>query len=136
MNQVFAFANKYRGSYNDSIGSGACPFYCDISGYKVQYLFNQLTLTSVSNFANQFSLQDELIWGAAWLCKATKSPKYWNYVKQNTMNSVSHVVLRNVEGQAVAYYGGDVTEFGWDAKHAGINILVSKVSYHICVSIS
>ncbi|XP_004309056.1 PREDICTED: endoglucanase 8-like [Fragaria vesca subsp. vesca] len=103
--QVFAFANKYRGSYNDSIGSGACPFYCDISGYK-----------------------DELIWGAAWLCKATKSPKYWNYVKQNTntMNSVSHVVLRNVEGQAVAYYGGDVTEFGWDAKHAGINILVSK----------
>ncbi|KAM1368383.1 hypothetical protein PS1_001719 [Malus domestica] len=31
--QVFEFAGKYKGSYNDSIGEGACPFYCDYSGY-------------------------------------------------------------------------------------------------------
>ncbi|KAI4323872.1 hypothetical protein L6164_023447 [Bauhinia variegata] len=33
--QVFDFANKYRGSYNDSNGQGACPFYCDHKGYMV-----------------------------------------------------------------------------------------------------
>lgn len=81
-------------------------------------------------------MQDELIWGAAWLYKATRKPSYWNYVKQNinSMNLESTVVLRNVEGQAFAYNGGDVTEFGWDAKHAGINILVSQVSYFIFFS--
>ncbi|KAL6137008.1 hypothetical protein ACLB2K_062303 [Fragaria x ananassa] len=39
---VFEFADKYRGSYNDSIGEAACPFYCDFNGY-----------------------MDELIWGAS-----------------------------------------------------------------------
>lgn len=53
---------------------------------------------------------DELIWGATWLYKATKAPYYWNYVKHNMPN-----------------LGGAVTEFGWDAKHAGINLLVSKL---------
>ncbi|KAK6145590.1 hypothetical protein DH2020_022410 [Rehmannia glutinosa] len=55
--KVFEFADKYRGSYNDSIGPGACPFYCDISGYQIE---------------------------------------------------------------------GSMSEFGWDSKHAGINVLVSK----------
>lgn len=32
---MFEFADTYRGSYNDSIGHGACPFYCDFSGYMV-----------------------------------------------------------------------------------------------------
>ncbi|CAK7337054.1 unnamed protein product [Dovyalis caffra] len=83
--KVFDFANNYQGSYNQSIGRGACPFYCDINGYK-----------------------DELIWGAAWLSKATKDPKYWDYVVKN-----------------MATLGGSFSEFGWDSKHSGINILVS-----------
>ncbi|KAI4323865.1 hypothetical protein L6164_023440 [Bauhinia variegata] len=83
--QVFDFANKYRGSYNDSIGQGACPFYCDHNGY-----------------------MDELLWGAAWLYKATKVPDYWNFVKSNS--------------KFVSYS----TDFGWDSKYAGVNILVSK----------
>ncbi|XP_057457016.1 endoglucanase 8-like [Lotus japonicus] len=83
---VFDFADKYRGSYNDSIGHWVCPFYCDYSGY-----------------------QDELVWGAAWLFKATKLPFYWNYIKQNIHN--------------VKNFG----EFGWDSKDAGINVLVSKL---------
>ncbi|KAK6117757.1 hypothetical protein DH2020_048504 [Rehmannia glutinosa] len=58
--KVFEFADKFRGSYNDSIGPGACPFYCDISGYQIE---------------------------------------------------------------------GSMSEFGWDSKHAGINVLVSKVNY-------
>jgi endoglucanase len=57
-------------------------------------------------------LQDELIWGAAWLFKATREPKYGNYVVENI-----HIL-----GNSIGY-----AEFGWDTKHAGINILVSKV---------
>ncbi|XP_054817174.1 endoglucanase 4-like isoform X2 [Prosopis cineraria] len=82
---VFEFADKYRGSYNDSLGPWVCPFYCNLGGY-----------------------QDELVWGAAWLFKATKLPKYWNYVNKNIHS------LNN--------FG----EFGWDTKDAGINVLISK----------
>ncbi|XP_062153698.1 endoglucanase 8-like isoform X1 [Alnus glutinosa] len=85
---VFDFADTYRGSYNDSLGPWVCPFYCDYSGY-----------------------QDELIWGAAWLFKATREPKYGNYVVENI-----HIL-----GNSIGY-----AEFGWDTKHAGINVLVSK----------
>lgn len=52
-------------------------------------------------------MQDELVWGATWLYKATNTPDYWNYVRNNIV--------------------GDITEFGWDSKHAGINVLVSQV---------
>ncbi|KAJ6294507.1 hypothetical protein OIU76_022558 [Salix suchowensis] len=83
--QVFEFANNYQGSYNASIGRGACPFYCDFNGY-----------------------HDELVWGAAWLYKATRDPKFWVYVVKN-----------------IATLGGSIFDFGWDSKQSGINILVS-----------
>ncbi|XP_028797241.1 endoglucanase 4-like [Neltuma alba] len=82
---VFEFADKHRGSYNDSLGPWVCPFYCNFGGY-----------------------QDELVWGAAWLFKATNLPKYWDYVNREIHN------LNN--------FG----EFGWDTKDAGINVLISK----------
>ncbi|XP_058745761.1 endoglucanase 8-like isoform X2 [Vicia villosa] len=84
---VFDFANNHRGSYNDSIGDGACPFYCDFNGY-----------------------MDELVWGAAWLYKASNDKTYWNFVKSNIQSL------------------GSLSEFGWDSKHAGINVLISEVS--------
>ncbi|CAJ1934323.1 unnamed protein product [Sphenostylis stenocarpa] len=84
--QVFDFANKYRGSYNLSVGEGACPFYCDYSGYV-----------------------DELIWGAAWLYKATETTSYWDFVKAN---------IQSIDNNNF--------EFGWDCKNAGINVLVSQ----------
>ncbi|GAV77571.1 Glyco_hydro_9 domain-containing protein [Cephalotus follicularis] len=89
---VFDFADKFPGSYNDSLGPWVCPFYCDYSGY-----------------------QDELIWGAAWLFKAIKVPYYWSYVIENTQK------LENIIN------GGSFAEFGWDSKHAGINVLVSRL---------
>ncbi|KMZ74935.1 endo-beta-1,4-glucanase, family GH9 [Zostera marina] len=58
--QVFEFADKYRGSYNVSVGYFSCPFYCDFNGY-----------------------MDELLWGAVWLYKATEDEKYWDYVSNN-----------------------------------------------------
>lgn len=51
-----------------------------------------------------------MIWGAAWLYKATNEANYWNFVKQNIQSM-----------------GGNLAEFGWDSKHAGITVLVSQV---------
>ncbi|GMN37932.1 hypothetical protein TIFTF001_007222 [Ficus carica] len=61
--RVFAFADKYRGAYSNSLKRFVCPFYCDFSGY-----------------------QDELLWGAAWLHKATKNPSYLNYIQMSDSN--------------------------------------------------
>ena len=33
--QVFDFADRYRGSYSNSLSSVVCPFYCSYSGYQV-----------------------------------------------------------------------------------------------------
>ncbi|WOH01568.1 hypothetical protein DCAR_0520952 [Daucus carota subsp. sativus] len=86
--RVFEFANKYRGAYSNTLKKFVCPFYCDFSGY-----------------------QDELLWGAAWLHKATKNPMYLNYIQQN--------------GLTLGADEGDNT-FGWDNKHVGARILLSK----------
>ncbi|KAG2406560.1 Endoglucanase 17 [Vigna angularis] len=86
--QVFQFADKYRGSYSNGLKSVVCPFYCSYSGY-----------------------QDELLWGATWLHKATKNPMYLNYIKAN--------------GQTLGAADSDNT-FGWDNKHVGARILLSK----------
>ncbi|XP_057541190.1 endoglucanase 8-like [Amaranthus tricolor] len=86
--KVFEFADNYRGAYSSSLKRAVCPFYCDVNGY-----------------------QDELLWGAAWLHKATRRREYREYIVKN------EVILRA---------GDTINEFGWDNKHAGINILISK----------
>ncbi|XP_044468828.1 endoglucanase 8-like isoform X1 [Mangifera indica] len=86
---VFSFADKYRGFYNDTLYSWVCPFYCDYSGY-----------------------QDELIWGAAWLYKATSKADYWDYVVKNASTLGNY----------------NYNEFGWDNKNAGINVLVTRLN--------
>ncbi|KAK1354260.1 Endoglucanase [Heracleum sosnowskyi] len=86
--RVFAFANKYRGVYSSTLRKWVCPFYCDFSGY-----------------------EDELLWGAAWLHKATRNPMYLHYIQAN--------------GQTLGANEGDNT-FGWDNKHVGARILLSK----------
>ncbi|RZC50981.1 hypothetical protein C5167_019408 [Papaver somniferum] len=85
---VFAFADKYRGTYSTGLHKDVCPFYCSFSGY-----------------------HDELLWGAAWLQKATKKPTYLNYIHTNGVN-----------------LGADDYDnvFGWDNKHVGARILLSK----------
>ncbi|KAH9719391.1 Endoglucanase 20 [Citrus sinensis] len=80
---LFEFADKHRGSYQAS-----CPFYCSYSGY-----------------------QDELLWAAAWLYKASEDNKYLNYV------------LSNQGWSQVA------SEFSWDNKFAGAQMLLAKVDY-------
>ncbi|KAH7668517.1 Glycoside hydrolase family 9 protein [Dioscorea alata] len=88
--RVFKFADDYKGAYSDDAGvrAGVCPFYCDFDGY-----------------------QDELLWGAAWLRRASQDASFLTYIQDN--------------GKTL---GADdnINEFGWDNKHAGLNVLVSK----------
>ncbi|KAF8077097.1 hypothetical protein N665_1062s0017 [Sinapis alba] len=77
---LFEFADQYRGSYQAS-----CPFYCSYSGY-----------------------QDELLWAAAWLYKATGENKY-----------ISYIISNQDWSQAV-------NEFSWDNKFAGAQALLAS----------
>ncbi|XP_059443371.1 endoglucanase-like [Corylus avellana] len=80
---LFEFADKYRGSYQAS-----CPFYCSYSGY-----------------------QDELLWAAAWLYKASRENKYLSYVSTN-------------QG-----WSQPVSEFSWDNKFVGAQTLLAMEFY-------
>ncbi|KAE9606551.1 putative cellulase [Lupinus albus] len=80
---LFDFADKYRGSY-----SASCPFYCSYSGY-----------------------EDELLWAASWLYKASGESKYLDYVLSN--QGWSH----------------GVPELSWDNKFVGAQILLTEEFY-------
>ncbi|PIA55140.1 hypothetical protein AQUCO_00800102v1 [Aquilegia coerulea] len=82
--KVMQFALQYRGAYSDSLGSAVCPFYCSYSGYK-----------------------DELVWGAAWLLRATNEGSYFNLLKS----------LGGIDGTDI---------FSWDDKFAGASVLLSR----------
>lgn len=58
--KVFDFADRYRGSYSDSLNSVVCPFYCSYSGY-----------------------HDELLWGASWIHRASHNASYLAYIQTN-----------------------------------------------------
>ncbi|CAN6480414.1 unnamed protein product [Victoria cruziana] len=86
--KVFDFADEHRGAYSDSLGSVVCPFYCSYSGYN-----------------------DELLWGASWLQRASQDTAYMGYIQSN-----GHIL------------GGedDSYTFSWDDKRVGTKILLSK----------
>ncbi|KAI3866199.1 hypothetical protein MKX03_014925 [Papaver bracteatum] len=56
---------------------------------------------------------DELLWAAAWMHKATNNKFYLNYLGRN--------------GHSLGGTGWAMTEFGWDVKYAGVQVLVSKL---------
>ncbi|CAI5516534.1 unnamed protein product [Closterium sp. Naga37s-1] len=87
--QLFVFADEYRGVYSDAIPS-AQNFYRSFSGY-----------------------QDELLWAAAWLYRATGDEAYLQYIQRND-----------------AQLGGStqqLSEFSWDNKYAGAQLLLTEL---------
>ncbi|KAK9274610.1 hypothetical protein L1049_021860 [Liquidambar formosana] len=86
--KVFDFADRYRGSYSDSLNSVVCPFYCSYSGY-----------------------QDELLWGASWIHRASQNRSYLAYIQSN--------------GHTLGADDDDYS-FSWDDKRAGTKVLLSK----------
>lgn len=86
---MFEFGDKRRGKYDASVVA-AKGYYPSVSGYN-----------------------DELLWAALWLYKATGSVGYLVYAMDNA-----------------ASLGGitwAIAEFSWDIKFAGVQILASMV---------
>ncbi|KAF7073796.1 hypothetical protein CFC21_078739, partial [Triticum aestivum] len=54
---------------------------------------------------------DELLWGAAWLRRASGDDTFREYIQNN--------------GKTLGAEDS-INEFGWDNKHAGLNVLISK----------
>ncbi|XP_042374755.1 endoglucanase 6-like [Zingiber officinale] len=65
------------------------------------------------NYYGSFSgYEDELLWAAAWLYHSTQEQQYLDYIANN--------------GDALGGTEWDATEFGWDVKYAGVQVLAAK----------
>ncbi|KAL5212006.1 hypothetical protein ABZP36_022853 [Zizania latifolia] len=87
--QLFEFADKYRGKYDSSIAE-VKSYYASVSGYK-----------------------DELLWAALWLHRATGKDEYLDYVVD--------------KADCFGGTGWAITEFSWDVKYAGVQILAARL---------
>ncbi|XP_027183784.1 endoglucanase 24-like [Coffea eugenioides] len=88
--QLFSFADTYRGSYSISI-------------------------PQVQKYYNSSGYGDELLWAAAWLYHATGDQSYLKYTTGANGNSFAN--------------WGNPTWFSWDNKLAGVQVLLSRVSF-------
>ena len=61
--------------------------------------------------------QDELLWAALWLYEATSESYYLNYAIQNA--------------HGLGGTGWAMTEFSWDVKYAGLQVLATKVCMYM-----
>nr|XP_039252311.1 uncharacterized protein LOC120329657 [Styela clava] len=86
--ELFEFADTYRGLYHKSVPEVA-EFYKSFSGY-----------------------EDELIWGAAWLYKATKNEKYLINATENYNNMKDVVEI----------------QYHWDRKLSGAQVLLADLT--------
>ncbi|KAK4416809.1 Endoglucanase 24 [Sesamum alatum] len=73
-----------------------------------------ISIAKVQDFYNSSGYGDELLWAAAWLYHATGDELYLKYV--------------TVEGNFFANWGA-ATWFSWDNKHAGTQVLLSRVNF-------
>nr|CAB3445607.1 unnamed protein product [Digitaria exilis] len=87
--QLFEFADTYRGRYDESVDV-VKNFYPSSSGYN-----------------------DELLWAALWLHRATGRRDYLEYALTNA--------------EAFGGTGWAVSEFSWDIKYAGLQVLASEL---------
>ena len=77
------------------------------------YLFCEHSSSSSCWWWCSCILQDELLWAAKWLHEATGDLSYMNYLTDNA--------------GPLGGTGWQMTEFSWDVKYAGVQVLTSKV---------
>jgi len=94
--QLYTFADTYRGKYSDAI-TDAQSFYNSWSGYN-----------------------DELVWGAIWLYKATSDSTYLN-------KAVAYYPNLGYESQSTTVHSYHWT-LSWDDKSYGCYILMAKLT--------
>ncbi|PAN03746.1 hypothetical protein PAHAL_1G018800 [Panicum hallii] len=100
--KVFDFADRYRGSYSDSLSSVACPFYCSYSGYN-----------------------DELLWAAAWLHLATTAAGKGGGGAGSNSSADAYLSYIYSNGHTLGAEQDDFT-FSWDDKRVGTKVLLAK----------
>ena len=93
--QLYQFADTYRGAYSDAI-TDAANFYRSWSGY-----------------------QDELVWGAIWLYKATGDQTYLTKAKQE------YDFLNTEQGGTIKSYKWGLA---WDDKSYGCYVLMAQLT--------
>jgi endoglucanase len=94
--QLYTFADTYRGKYSDSVPA-AQAYYNSWSGYN-----------------------DELVWGAIWLYKATNDASYLAKAK-------TYYASLGMEGQSTTTHSYKWT-LGWDDKSYGCYLLMAKAT--------
>ncbi|KAJ8427075.1 hypothetical protein Cgig2_008944 [Carnegiea gigantea] len=72
------------------------------------------SIPEVATYYNSTGYGDELLWAASWLYHATKDNTYLEFVRDN--------------GPKFANFGS-LTWFTWDSKHAGAQVLLSRLAY-------
>ncbi|EES13257.1 endoglucanase 19 [Sorghum bicolor] len=86
---AFELADRHRGSYSQgTLSAAVCPFYCSYSGY-----------------------DDELLWAAAWLHRASGNATFMAYVRANGVQDGA---------------GNDDYSFSWDDKRIGTKVLLAR----------
>ncbi|ODN41731.1 glycoside hydrolase family 9 protein [Piscirickettsia litoralis] len=94
--ELFDFANQYRGKYSDSIRDAA-QFYRSWSGY-----------------------EDELVWAALWLYKATGEAHYLTYA-ENNYNNLLDEDHNGIQGRTAWTHA-------WDDKSYGSYVLLATLT--------
>ncbi|XP_072998675.1 endoglucanase 19-like isoform X1 [Typha latifolia] len=81
-------------------------------GDKYRGKYDRSILVAQKYYQSFSGYGDELLWAAAWLYQATNDRFYLDYVANN--------------GDALGGTGWAMTEFGWDVKYAGAQVLATK----------
>lgn len=68
-----------------------------------------------SYYASVSGYKDELLWAGMWLYKATDNDNYLQYVINNA--------------HSFGGIGWAITEFSWDVKYAGLQVMASMVKF-------
>lgn len=88
-------------------------------GDKFRGKYDESIETVKGYYSSVSGYMDELLWGALWLYKATDDISYLNYVIEN--------------GESFGGTTWAITEFSWDVKYAGLQIIASMVNFFFFV---
>ncbi|KAF6140858.1 hypothetical protein GIB67_042271 [Kingdonia uniflora] len=101
---------RYNPSYSYELLTHAKQLFAFADEYRGKY---DSSITVAQKYYRSYSgYADELLWASAWIYQATNDQYYLNYLANN--------------GDSLGGTGWSMTEFGWDVKYAGVQVLVAK----------
>ncbi|KAK9145417.1 hypothetical protein Sjap_005320 [Stephania japonica] len=101
---------RYNPAYSNELLSHAKQLFEFADKYRGKY---DSSITVAQKYYRSYSgYADELLWAAAWMYQATNDRYYLDYLGNN--------------GDALGGTGWSMTEFGWDIKYAGAQVLAAR----------